>query len=159
MTPTARLFAENIAQARRVAARLEKSLARLTPHLPLTDETLDALDDGGQEALDAFLKRYEQLADLIENRLFRGLALLEGEDLTDKSKRDITMLMEKLGVAENAAAWTACSILRNRLAHDYPTAPGDRASRINQAHAGAALLLNTLRGVEARVRSRGLADI
>ncbi|MBF0305998.1 MAG: hypothetical protein HQL41_10175 [Alphaproteobacteria bacterium] len=143
-----RQFAEHLAQARRLAARLEKSLARMAPMLPLTDAALDALDDSADDALDAFLKRWDQLADLIENRLFRGLASLEGEDLTDMSKRDIAMLMERWGVLDGAAAWTARSIPRERRAHD-----------VNQAHAGSTLLLNTLRGVEARVRSRGLADI
>lgn len=91
--------------------------------------------------------------------MFRGLAVLEGEDLAEKSKRDITLLMEKLGVIGRADGWTACSILRNKLTHDYPASAAQRAERINSALAATPSLFDVLRGVEARVRSRRLADL
>ncbi len=153
------LFAENHRLTRRVLARLQSSAAKLQDLFPLPASAIDHLTEPRQETLDAFLKRFEQVVDLVENRLFRGLALLEGEDLAERSKRDITLLMERLDVVGAADAWSACSMLRNKLAHDYPDAPELRAERVNAAFASIPLLTETLRRIEARVRSRGLADI
>lgn len=139
--------------------RLAASIEKLRAFIPLSADDIDRLPEDRQESLDAFLKRFEQLVDIIDNRLFRGLALLEQEDISDKSKRDLTLLMEKWGVLTNADAWSGCSILRNRLAHDYPAAPKQQAERVNAAHAAATLLLQTLDGIAERVRSRGLLTL
>lgn len=159
MSGPADLFRRNHALALRVAERLRRSLAELGARMPFTEATLDALDPAGEDALDAFLKRYEQLVDLVENRLFRGLALLEGEDVQDKSKRDLALLMAKFGVISDADRWSAASMLRNKLTHDYPDAGETRAERVNAAFGHGATVLEALAGVEARVRSRGLVGL
>lgn len=158
MTNTQGLFRDNLTMAGRLSARLARSADKLRPLFPIAADQVDAFDDATQESVDAFLKRFEQLVDLIEHRLFRGLALLEGEDIAEASKRDISRLMEKLGVLPDAHAWSACSMLRNKLAHDYPDAPGLRAERMNAAHAAVPLVRQTLERLVARARSRGLVE-
>lgn len=41
---------------------------------------------------------------MIQEQLFRGIAFLEQEDISDKSNRDKTLLMEKLGAIQSAAS-------------------------------------------------------
>lgn len=159
MTHPAELFRRNHSLAVRVAERLRRSCSELGRRLPFNEESLERLDPAGEDALDAFLKRYEQLVDLVETRLFRGLALLEGEDVQDKSKRDLALLMAKFSVVADADRWSDCSMLRNKLAHDYPDAGQTRADRINAAFGNTQTVLDALAGVEQRVRSRGLVTL
>lgn len=144
------LFARGMEMARRVSSRLDRSVERLSGVFPLDGARIDALEPADQEAVDAFLKRFEQLVDLIDHRLLRGLALLEGEDVQDQTKRDVTLLMARIGVVDDADAWSMCSTLRNKLAHDYPDAPERRAERLNEAFAHARRLPPLLDRIEAR---------
>jgi hypothetical protein len=115
---TEKIFVENLQSAERVASRLSRSTQKLAPVMLISAADIDRLDDNIQEAIDAFIKRFEQLQDIIENRLFRGIALLEQEDIYGQSKRDLTLLMEKFGIVESADQWSLLSLLRNKLAHE-----------------------------------------
>ena len=105
------IFTENLRSAERVAARLSRSVRKLVPVMPIGAAEIDGLDEGTQESVDAFIKRFEQLQDIVENRLFRGIALLEQEDVYGKSKRDLTLLMEKFGVVKSADKWMLLMVL------------------------------------------------
>ncbi len=127
------ILKENTDAADRIAKRLSGSLNKLSGFVPISAHDLENLDDIKQEALDAFIKRFEQLQDNIENRLFKGIAVLENEDVTVLSKRDIAIKMERFRVIASADEWTAISLLRNKLAHDYPGEAEKQAERINEA--------------------------
>jgi hypothetical protein len=130
---TQAIFIGNLRAAERAAGRLASSTHKVVGLFPLSGEALNRLGEDPLESLDAFMKRFEQLQDLIENKLFRGVAYLEQEDISRLSKRDLTVLMEKLGVIESADQWSLLSILRNKLAHEYPGMPVIQASRLNEA--------------------------
>ncbi|HKL78423.1 MAG TPA: hypothetical protein VJ985_08710, partial [Gammaproteobacteria bacterium] len=107
------LLRKNLAAAELVAARLSHSLDRLSGELPIEASRLAAQDDSDLiEAIDAFIKRFEQLQDLLANRLFRGIALFEQEEVSAMSRRDLALLMEKLGVIPSAEEWSRLAILR-----------------------------------------------
>jgi hypothetical protein len=65
---------------------------------------IEGLDPDQQETVDAFLKRFEQLADL----------------------------MAKLGAILSAEEWSRVAVLRNRLAHGYPSDAVRQASRVQE---------------------------
>ena len=142
--PTIRMFEENLSAAEKVARRLTSSVANVAGLLPVSAERIENLSDAEQVQVDALLKRFEQLEDLMENKLFRGLALIEGEDLSALSKRDLADLMEKLGAIASASEWMLISLLRNRLAHEYPNQPERQADRLNEVGSRARILVKYL---------------
>ena len=156
---TQEIFAHNFASARRVADRLTVSVQRLDAFFPISAAVMDRLGEDTQERIDAFIKRFEQLQDIIENRLFRGLAVLEGEDLSAKSKRDLILLMEKFGILTSADDWLGLSILRNKLAHEYPGDAAKQAERLNEAFASVGELTAVLTRIEGHVLKKNLAPI
>ena len=153
---TERIFAENLRSVELIAQRLSLSVEKLARLFPISPDRIDQLDVDTQESLDAFVKRFEQLQDTVESKLFRGIALLEQEDMAAMSKRDLTILMEKLGAVQSADEWSMLSILRNKLAHEYPYDPETQSSRLNEAHKSASLLINSVASLKKFVRSKNL---
>lgn len=153
------LFVDNYAVAELISKRLRMSMERLAQLFPLADTQIDKLNDDNQESLDAFLKRFEQLEDIIENRLFRGLAVLEQEDILEKSKRDLVNLMEKFGVLESADQWASLSTLRNKLTHEYPRTPAKQAERINEVFKQAPIMLTVLERIKDHALKKELAAL
>lgn len=150
------IFLENLKSAEMVAQRLSRSLKRVAHLFPISEETLGKLDENSQESLDAFIKRFEQLQDTVENRLFRGVAILEQENVAEMSKRDMTILMEKLGVVDSADQWSLLAILRNKLAHEYPGDHAAQAGRLNEAFDLAMCLIDSVASIRRYVESKGL---
>lgn len=157
MSDADQLLARNLLTADAVAERLSRSLERLAAVFPITASELHTLDEDRIESIDAFIKRFDQLQDLLANRLFRGIAILEQEDLTALSRRDLALLMEKLGVIPSADEWSRLSILRNQLAHEYPDEPEKQADRLNTAFTHAQRLVLLAAAARDYVRAKGLA--
>jgi len=132
VTESLRLLPENLEGAHRTAARLGRSLGKVTARSPFTAQMVAGLDPDQQDTVDAFLKRFEQLADLVGLALFKGLAILEQEDVAHLSRRDLADLMEKLGIIPSAEDWSRVAVLRTRLAHGYPNDPARQASRMQE---------------------------
>jgi hypothetical protein len=70
---------------------------------------------------------------MIQDQLFRGIAYVEQEDISDKSNRDKTLLMEKLGAIKSADAFGTAAVLRNKFSHHYPEEIDSRIERLNLA--------------------------
>jgi hypothetical protein len=68
---------------------------------------------------------------MIQDQLFRGIAYLEQEDLSNKSNRDKVLLMEKLGVIRSADEFGTAAVLRNKFAHHYPEETVEVIARLN----------------------------
>ena len=125
--PEPALLRRGLAATQRCAARLERSLRRLRTLFPIDAAHLPALDARQQDDIDAFLKRFEQLVLTLQDQVFVGLALQEGEDPARLSRRDVTELMERLRRDSLGRATSVSSCwIRNRLAHLYPD---DRSGR------------------------------
>lgn len=133
MTEALRLLQENLDGAQRTAIRLRRSLAKVSSLSPFTAQVVAGFDPDQQDTVDAFLKRFEQLADTLGLTLFKGVAILEQEDVARLSRRDLSDLMEKLGAIASADDWGRVTVLRNRLAHGYPADPARQASRLQEA--------------------------
>jgi len=131
--PLRTTVADNLKRAHQIATRLDYSITQLQPIMPLTATRMVELSEAQIESLDAFAKRYEQLQDTLQNKLFRGIALLEQENISDYSRRDITHLMEKLGVIPSTDEFANYALIRNRLAHEYPDEPERQSQRLNTA--------------------------
>ncbi|WP_338661369.1 hypothetical protein VQH23_14095 [Pararoseomonas sp. SCSIO 73927] len=137
-------MAEAVGTARHLAARLRRSLDWLAPHLLLDAETLPVLDAAHGEALDAFLLRFENLANHLQGSVFRRIAMEEeGRDPARMSRRDVVELMDRLGRIPSAAAFLDAARIRNILFHVYPDEPAKSAAILDRA-AAARVLLETV---------------
>jgi hypothetical protein len=101
---------------------------------------LQALAPEQQDDIDAFLKRYEQLVLTLRDHVFIGIALREGEEPREMSRRDVAELMERLGAVRSAKRFRHFAV-RNRLAHLYPEDPARQAANLNAAYEAAPELL------------------
>ena len=148
--PEPALLRRGLAATERCAARLERSLRRLRDLLPIDPARLPALEPRQQDDIDAFLKRFEQLVLTLQDQVFVGLAIREGEDTRELSRRDLTELMERLHAIPSATDFRAFVMIRNRLAHLYPEDPARHAANLNAAYQATSGLLEATRQAARR---------
>lgn len=117
------------------ARRLARSGAKLASRFPLSAEDVTALPPDVEDDIDAFLKRYEQLVNTIQDELFKVIAMVGGEDIRGLARREVAELMDRLGAVPSAAGFRALVTIRNRIAHSYPDEPRRQAANLNAAYA------------------------
>lgn len=85
------------------------------------------------KAVDAFIQRFEQLFEVAVRRLFP--ATLGVVDIGDRGDGLLEVInrLERLKFVTDAARWLAWKELRDRLIHEYPDEPVDRASDLTDA--------------------------
>jgi uncharacterized protein with HEPN domain len=154
-----RLFTEAFKAAHAVARRLRHSQADLLSLMPLDAARMDSLGDKEHMRLDAFIQRFQNAQDILDAQVLRGLLALEEVDLTDKTPRDVSNLLEKYRIIDMAARWRDLRDLRNTMAHEYPDEPGVQVDRLNRAYAAIDEIVAVLNRVQARVTANGLADL
>jgi len=136
------------------ARRLARSRRTLAGAFPLSAATVSALDPDVEDALDAFLKRFEQLVNSIQDELFKVVAMVGEEDLRGRSRREASELMNRLGVLPSAATFRALVAVRNRIAHTYPDDPDRQARNLNEAYDGVPDLLAAWESVRRYLEDR-----
>lgn len=141
------------------ARRLARSRRALAGHFPLSPASVGALTPEIEDALDAFLKRYEQLVTAVQDDLFTAVAILGGEDVRGLARREVFELMDRLGALPSAAQFRLLVAIRNRIAHVYPDDPARQARNLNDAYAAIPDLLAAYESVRRYLESRlaGLA--
>ncbi|MGF1660488.1 MAG: hypothetical protein ACFCUS_13760 [Rubrimonas sp.] len=108
---------------------------------PLSPRLADIMSRLQQKDVLSLFKSYEQLVDLLSNRLIRAMLVVLGENTTGWSARDAFRHMEARGSLADAQHFLTLVLLRNRLAHEYPMSAEKRAQRINETlELGPALL-------------------
>lgn len=138
----ASLFMANFSEAVRAATSLSASLRRTAHLFPLTGVEMLNLDEEGQERLDAFRVRYASLQDILSNKLFRSLLVLEEESAL--TMLDVLHAMEKREILDSYKTWKRLRELRNAFMHDYPDEEDLKALALTEAHATAPILLEIL---------------
>ncbi|MET0852937.1 MAG: hypothetical protein ABW020_17495 [Candidatus Rokuibacteriota bacterium] len=81
---------------------------------------MTALPPDVEDGLDAFLKRYEELVNALQDELFKAIAIVGGEDTRGLARREVVELMDRLGAVPSAAGFRLLVAIRNRIAHSYP---------------------------------------
>jgi hypothetical protein len=143
--------------AQRVA-KLRQSVEKLQHLFPLTLEQAAVLTDEQEESIDALILRYSQCVSMIQDQIFRGVAYLEQEDISDKSNRDKALLMEKLGAIQSAEAFGMATLLRNKFSHHYPDESQPRVDRINLVIEEGKFVLSLFASIEDYMVRKGLGD-
>ena len=134
--------------------RLARSQRQLAARFPLSPATVTSLPPDVEDDLDAFLKRYEQLVNAIQDELFKAVALVGGEDLRGLARREVVELMDRLGAVPSAASFRVLVAIRNRIAHIYPDDPERQAGNLNAAYEAVPDLLAAHEGVRRYLERR-----
>lgn len=121
----------NMAACGQRIQKLGYSLNKSRVLFPMTRERIESLSDDQEESIDALILRYSQCVSMIQDQVFRGIAYVEQEDISDKSNRDKSLLMEKLGAIKSADDFGSAAVLRNKFSHYYPEEVDLRIERLN----------------------------
>jgi hypothetical protein len=131
MTKEQSLLLKSLEACRQRIEKLGYSIHKNAELFPMDKRVLVSLTDEQEESVDALILRYSQCVSMMQDQLFRGIAYLEQEDISDKSNRDKTLLMEKLGAIKSAEDFGTAAMLRNKFSHHYPEEVVDRLERLN----------------------------
>jgi uncharacterized protein YutE (UPF0331/DUF86 family) len=134
--------------------KLKYSLSKNQALFPLALESLELITDSQEESIDALILRYSQCVTMIQDQIFKGIAFLEQEDISDKSNRDKALLMEKLGAIRSAEEFGTAALLRNKFAHHYPEVSRARLERLNLLPIEAALVIETFDAIEKFLKNK-----
>jgi hypothetical protein len=148
----------NIAACGQRIQKLAYSLNKNRAMFPITLARVEALTDDQEESIDALILRYSQCVAMIQDQIFRGIAYVEREDLSDKSNRDKTRLMEKLGAIQSADDFGTAAILRNKFSHHYPEEASLRIERLNLVVAEAEYVIATFADIMAYIARKGFVS-
>ncbi|MES2339400.1 MAG: hypothetical protein V4537_15005 [Pseudomonadota bacterium] len=152
---------DDIVQA--VLARLAALDAALTEDLdaleglPASPQAIAEMTPARRVASRALLKTVEQLEDQLA-RLFRLIPKLLLVDTSRWYAQDHANYAEKLGIIEDAFAWTQIIKLRNRLVHDYPLDPAAQFALLTEAFHAVVPLRSAVEAARAYVAREGLTD-
>ena len=149
------LVANMLACAQRID-KLRLSVEKTKSLFPLTLERATTLTEDEEESVDALILRYTQCVSMIQDQLFRGIAYLEQEDISDKSNRDKALLMEKLGAIQSADAFGTATVLRNKFSHHYPDQSRSRLERLNLVIGESLYVIGTFESIAHYLRSKRL---
>jgi uncharacterized protein YutE (UPF0331/DUF86 family) len=135
VTPEEATLVDQALRAAEGCARRLRRSERQVGLFPLTARSIEGASPEAEDGLDAFMKRFEQLVESLQDELFTAIALVGGEDVRSLSRRDVTELMERLGALPSAARFRTLVAIRNRIAHVYPDQPERQAGNLNEAFA------------------------
>ena len=150
----AALARQALRSAEGCARRLARSQGKLAAQFPLSPARVTALPPDVEDDLDAFLKRYEQLVNTIQDELFKVVAIVGGEDVRGLARREVVELMDRLGALPSAASFRLLVAIRNRIAHSYPDDPERQAGNLNAAYEAVPDLLAAHEGVRRYLERR-----
>ncbi len=156
MTKAQALLASSFDACHQRIQKLRFSIQKNASLFPLTPALLASLSDEQEESIDALILRYSQCVSMMQDQLFRGIAYLEQEDISDKSNRDKTLLMEKLGAIKSAEDFGTATMLRNKFSHHYPEETIDRLERLNLVMNEADFVITCFSNISAYLERKGL---
>jgi len=147
----------NIAACGQRIQKLGYSLNKSRMLFPMTRKNIENLTDDQEESIDALILRYSQCVTMIQDQIFRGIAYVEQEDISDKSNRDKSLLMEKLGAIKSADDFGSAAVLHNKFSHHYPEEADLRIERLNLIIEEAEFVIVTFGDITRFLMRKGFA--
>jgi hypothetical protein len=102
------------------AERIEESLKKIDPLLPITLDFMSHISLDQRNCLDVVLFRFAKLQDLLGEKLFPLIITFAGKDPKKNTYIDQLNILEKMELLPSRIEWMEMRKLRNRIAHDYP---------------------------------------
>lgn len=148
MSPEFQVLKDSWDACKQRQEKLKYSLEKNQSCFPLDISSLLLITNEQEESIDALILRYSQCVTMIQEQIFKGIAYLEQEDISDKSNRDKALLMEKLGAIRSAEDFGTAALLRNEFAHHYPEVTQSRIDRLNLLPVEASFVLDAFGEIE-----------
>lgn len=158
MTKEHQMLLSNLAACQQRIEKLRYSVEKNQGFFPLSLQRATQLSDQEEESIDALILRYSQCVSMIQDQIFRGIAYLEQEDLSDKSNRDKALLMEKLGAIKSAEEFGTATMLRNKFSQHYPEESVARLERLNLVIEEAVFVLDSFQVITHYLQRKGFLD-
>lgn len=136
------LLAESLLAAQGVATRLAFSKQTLDGVFPIQAKQLAPVAPAQSMAYDAMLLQVQNLADILNRRIFRSLYMLATREVTPRLE-DVNAHIIRLGLVD-AEAWKDFVLLRNELAHGYSRDKARQAEILNRSYVDISPLLGLL---------------
>ncbi|MCK9388008.1 MAG: hypothetical protein M0Q22_06390 [Sulfuritalea sp.] len=159
MSSELEILRANIAACGQRIQKMSYSLNKNRSLFPMTREGIENLTDNQEESIDALILRYSQCVAMIQDQIFRGIAYVEQEDISDKSNRDKSLLMEKLGAIKSADDFGSAAVLRNKFSHHYPEEAALRIERLNLIIEEAEYVIATFGDITGFLLRKGFATV
>lgn len=126
------LVADALEGGKRARMRLEQTLALLRPKLPVTPESLEALEIEDQFKIDSLLLQFSNMVAIVRDQLLRGILLTREGRLQSRERAEQQARAEALGIIPKGLAFEVIAKARNRVAHQYPADPVKQAAIVNE---------------------------
>ena len=97
-----------------------------------------------ERAADAFLQRFEQMFEILLRRVFPATVRVVDVAESGEGLLNILNRLEGLRYIDNAHVWVLRKELRDRLIHEYPDEPAERAADLRAAIDGGRAMLGEL---------------
>lgn len=146
------LFFHNLEICKRLANNLKFSFKKINYISPFNKENLENITEDNKQLIDAFLFRFGKLQDLLGDKMFRLILVLETEHVG--SMLDIINKMEKFYIIDSADEWVSIRKARNDATHDYDLKSEKIAEKLNEIITFVAKLFQILERVEEYAKNK-----
>ena len=146
--PTLALLRDYLSSGQKILVRLKKSMDQIHKLFPLDEVSVVTLSDDQEERLDAFLHRFSSLVASVQDHVGRALLAAEEEDLTEASRKDQRLPLEKIGALDARLSFFFFYDLWNSVFYTYPDDPRRQAEVLNQVYDKASDLMIAFEGLK-----------
>lgn len=131
---------------------LQEAMADMASFHPFMPDFFNDIGKDNLRLIDHFIHRFAMLQDLMKAKLFD--LVLESAQVQVKYPGFLDKLdtLERMNLLDKASDWEKLRDIRNNFAHEYPDKPGTMAKNLNEAFAGAHILLGILDAIKNFVR-------
>jgi len=111
--------------------RMNFAFSQINKYLPFDNDSYFKLSEFDISFIDQFLYRFSKLQDLIGQKIFKLILIIEDEYDEGLSMRDIIDKMERFKIINSAEEWQYLREIRNDITHEYPLLEDESVAALN----------------------------
>lgn len=134
--------------------RMAASLKKMESFFPLTPEILENLSLEYFGYLEMVTTRFSKLQDVMGAKIFPLILEILGVNIKGLSPIDILNHFEKLEFIKDAQIWNNMRKIRNKVTHEYPDDPMERAQNLMEIIEQARVLLDYWIFLKTKIEQR-----
>ncbi len=134
--------------------RMDYAHSKIKKHFPLTLEVYKGISMDEFSFFDQFIFRFSKLQDCMSNKLLRYILESLAENTRNLSFIDLLAKGEQLEILLSADHWMHLRLIRNKLAHEYPSEQKETINELNQLIKTYEVLLENWEHLEAYIKKK-----
>lgn len=111
--------------------RMNFAFSQINKYLPFNNDSYFKLSEFDISFIDQFLYRFSKMQDLIGQKIFKLILIIEDEYDEGLSMRDILDKMERFKIISSVDDWQMLREIRNEITHEYPLLEDESIAAIN----------------------------